>query len=269
MQNWNRLRVLGIAVCLSSLGAIPAAAQASANEPTYYALVDGSTYQHGCFDPCMCPLMETAPLKGSFVLTFAGSDGLFDLYDVSEVDWTAIIGNEFERSIQGSGTYRVGGEFAVMHELSLDLKIDGEPPTRLSSGLVVGGGDFPAIVTTISIHGGFCLDTVIQVVAKPTTKLSIAHDAISWQASPMAAGYDVVAGDLGLLRQTQGDFEIAAQSCLANDAAASQLPHAVIPGPGTAMWMLVRPGAGSWDSGCATQLGSRDAGIAASPGACP
>ncbi len=131
-----------------------------------YRLNDNSTYQQGCFPPCECPIMEEARVRGTFKLTFTGSDGLFDYYAVEDVNWTVSLGNP-ERRLTGSGTYKVGGEFAVRHQLELDLSTDGGAPQHFDSGLVQGGGDFPhiAIAIAIAINGFYCYDTAIYVDA--------------------------------------------------------------------------------------------------------
>ncbi len=85
---------------------------------------------------------------------------------MTNVRWRATIFGK-DASITGSGTYRVGGEFAVEQQLALDLAIGGDPPRHFDSGLVPGGGEFPKIATTISLHSQTCFDTVIDVRAAP------------------------------------------------------------------------------------------------------
>lgn len=239
---------------------------------TVYWLGAGSTYQHGCFPPCMCPMMETAPIKGTFRLTFQQQDPLYDNYAVDDVHWTAPAGSG-EHVITGSGAYRIGGEVALTHELALDLQVDQNSVEHFDSGLVAGGGNFPTIEITISIHGGFCVDTVIELHAKPTTKLSLTDTAVSWEPLSAATGYDLVRGDLGVLRATRGDFTAATAECLGNDSTASSLSYEAVPEPGQGFWFAVRgvasTGAGTYDEGSAHQVGWRDAEIGAAAGSCP
>lgn len=104
--------------------------------------------------------------------------------------------------------------------------------------------------------------------------LSVTAATLSWSSLIVASVYDVVAGDLATLRATGGDFTAATQSCLADDQVGTSLAYTGQPAtPGEGFWFLVRGVAGatalSFDSFAAGQAGSRDAGIAASPGACP
>ncbi|OLD62261.1 MAG: hypothetical protein AUI33_13625 [Ignavibacteria bacterium 13_1_40CM_2_61_4] len=74
------------------------------------------------------------------------------------------------------------------------------------------------------------------------------------------------------LHATVGDFTLATNDCLADNTAAISLDDPAAPGAGDGFWYLVRAlscAAGTYDSGAPSQVGSRDAEIAASPGACP
>ena len=90
---------------------------------------------------------------------------------------------------------------------------------------------------------------------------------------PGAAGYDVVEGDLGLLRASSGDFAQATTACLANDVAGTSWSHGADPGAGEGRWYLWRPvmssGPGSYDSADAGLAASRDAGVEAAASTCP
>jgi hypothetical protein len=66
--------------------------------------------------------------------------------------------------ITGSGTYRIGGEFARQHQLVLELTIGDETPQQFDSGLIPGGAAFPDMLPiVISINGMVCFDTVIDI----------------------------------------------------------------------------------------------------------
>lgn len=143
-----------------------ASGQASVTLPVVYELAPGSTFQRGCYEPCLCPLEEEVSIHGTFRLTRSSADPLFTRYAVTDVHWTAPDSAQ-ELVITGSGTYRVGGEVAVVHQLELDLSVNGEPVQHFDSGLVPGGAEFPKIDIVISINGMYCYDTVIHVVARP------------------------------------------------------------------------------------------------------
>ncbi len=152
-------------VCLV-IGAGAAHGQSTAPPPVVYELMKESSYVSGCFPPCACPITAEQPIRGTFTLARAGSDPLFTTYAVSDIRWMVMQGDVL-LPIAGSGTYRVGGEVAITHQLTLDLRIGDKPPQRFDSGLVPGGGEFPEIHIVISIHGMYCDDVVIRVHARP------------------------------------------------------------------------------------------------------
>jgi len=155
--------VLGVLVyALAALLSLPAEAQPALNGPLY-RLEPGSTFSRGCFPPCLCPVFSTDEIQGTYALTFDHADPLFAHYVVDEVNWIVTMGGE-EVQITGSGTYRLGGEFALLHQMVLELTIGDEPPQTFDNGLISGGAEFPAMINiAISINGMFCFDTVIDI----------------------------------------------------------------------------------------------------------
>lgn len=134
----------------------------------FYSLLPESQFTQGCFAPCLCPIMLGQELRGSFVLIEDSSSPAspFRDFEVRGVRWwTTLAGAAVP--ITGSGHYRVGGEVAITQELQLDLQIGDGPVQHFDSGVVAGGGEFPAIDVRIAVNGAFCFDTVIDVVAKP------------------------------------------------------------------------------------------------------
>jgi hypothetical protein len=95
---------------------------------------------------------------------------------------------------------------------------------------------------------------------------------LEWTPVSGATGWDVVFGYLDLLRATLGDFEVAAEGCLADNQTEIGLAFADLPAPGDAYWFLVRPancgGPGTYDSLGPMQIGGRDAEINASTVSC-
>jgi hypothetical protein len=93
-----------------------------------------------------------------------------------------------------------------------------------------------------------------------------------WSADPLAESYDVVYGNLGALNASGGNFTTSIQGCVAENTAALQVVHDALPPVGGAFFYLLRAsscaGPGTWDSGAASQVGSRDAEIGAAPGTC-
>jgi len=102
---------------------------------------------------------------------------LFREFAVVNVHWLALDPSG-RIPVRGFGTYKVGGEFAVQHQLKLLLKVDGVDSALFDRGLVPGGGDFPRIDIPISISGAVCFDTIINIHAAPIV-LSIAKGSLN------------------------------------------------------------------------------------------
>ena len=102
--------------------------------------------------------------------------------------------------------------------------------------------------------------------------LEVSRSGLSWSAVPDASGYQLIGGEVEMLRQTAGDFEQATTACLTEDAPGTSFTDPFAPPPGEGAWYLVSArncaGLGGFDSGGSGQPVSRDAGIAASQ-VCP
>lgn len=107
-----------------------------------------------------------------------------------------------------------------------------------------------------------------------TLTLMAGADHLFWaQPSRSTRGaFDVVRGDLGILASTGGDFEQATLECLSAGQPQAALSVTGDPPAGAGHFYLVRDGApegsGTYDTSSPSQVGSRDAEIAASPGSC-
>src|SRR5262245_52991948 len=110
-------------------------AQIDTSGGTLYRLNQDSTFQEGCFPPCLCPITEAVPVKGTFVLTPTGFDGLYNTYAITDVNWLTSSGGA-ETIVTGRGTYKIGGEVALQQQLILDLRIGSNKPEHFDSGLV-------------------------------------------------------------------------------------------------------------------------------------
>jgi len=190
-----------------AFGAPTALAQGASDAATIYRLNPASNYEQGCFGPCMCPILVGTDVRGTFVLTSTGFDGLFNTYAVTDVNWIVASGDQ-ELRVTGSGTYKVGGEFAVQQELALDLKIGDSEVQRFDSGLVPGGGKFPDISVTISISGQVCFDTVFLVAASPVPPEQV-HPYILLPESTVQRGcFPPCECPLGVPRPIGGTFAL-------------------------------------------------------------
>ena len=156
-----------IALLLCGVAASSGLKAQAASGSMLYRLNPESNFERGCFPPCFCPVMIGEPVKGTFLLTPTGFDGLFNTYVVMDVNWSGPI-NGAATVVTGSGTYKVGGEFALQQQLSLNLQIGGGNVEHFDSGLVADSAPFPDINVTISTNRQYCFDTVFNVSASPT-----------------------------------------------------------------------------------------------------
>ncbi len=154
----------------STRAQIPCPASPPDPSSVVYRLSEPSSFQFGCFGPCACPVTVREHMGGSFVLTPTFFDGLYQHYRLCEIDWL-IPGSTSGGPpihVQGSGTYRIGGQVAVQQELNLFVTLNGGDPAEYKSGLVPSGGEFPRIDIETARHGHFCWDSVLAVHAAPS-----------------------------------------------------------------------------------------------------
>ena len=178
-----RYRSISLAIFIASMAAASPARAQTTPHSVIYSMARESEFAWGCFGPCMCPVLVRQPLLGTFELTRTGIDPQFEYYSVTNVRWR-LTDTSTPVTIVGSGTYRRGGEVAVQEQLTLDLSFDGGDPQHFDSGLLPAGAPFPEIRTTISLHGGFCFDSLFTVDAKP---LGTASNEVADNAHPLIA----------------------------------------------------------------------------------
>ena len=158
----------GCVLLALAIGAPQAEAQQAA-APLVYGLGEPSMFEAGCLPPCMCPVSNRAPLRGTFNLSSTQPTGSgAQSYYVLDVDWTVPSGTALSH-IRGAGTYEIFATAPTRHRLILDLAVDGEEPRRYDSGTVEGGDDFPAIRLPVALYGFFCHDSVYGLDALPRT----------------------------------------------------------------------------------------------------
>jgi hypothetical protein len=163
--------LLRTARALALLFALAAIAHADAVTPTPYKLSSSSNLAWGCMGPCACPVIFTGSLQGGFTLVQKNVDPLYTHYDVLGIAWRYVVpGTDRVVDVTGHGTYQLGGEFARMERLQLDLVSDGLVVQHFDSDLVPAGeGTFPAIDIEVHVNASSCLDSVLHVIAAPAT----------------------------------------------------------------------------------------------------
>jgi len=172
----------------------------------------------------------------------------------------------------------VSGHFALALPAGVYRVILGPPPgSGVFRVILEGQAVGPADTTLLTQHlpfrpmlGDTCdgLDNDCDGAVDEGCGIQLLRDKVTmaWSSVPLATGYDVVVGDLQLLRQT-GDFGGATTACLADDQAATAFAESDPIGPGELFWYLVR-------SVFADSVGSygsplQDTGVDSAPAACP
>jgi hypothetical protein len=135
-------------------------------------------------------------------------------------------------------------------------------------GPTAGDGDY------LDNGGRYCSCAAIppSFTSSLVASKSGSDSSISWDPVAGATGYDVVEGNLDVLRSSGGDFTSALTSCIGSHVPGTTVNTSSVPAAGSGLWHLVRGvncAKGTWDEGVASQQGSRDAEIAASGSACP
>ena len=197
------MRILGpasiLAAALLALSAATVQGQTDPSKPMQYKLEPPSSFQTGC--------IVAHPLKGTFTLEHTASDPLFENYRVADVRWVVTDATTYF-TITGSGTYRIGGEFAVQHQLVLDLSLDGGAPLRFDSGLILTEYQFPNIVIDVRRNGSACNDTVIHVDATDPVTTAVEESKLSRAPTlvmaPNPFGFET---ELRLTLPLSGDIE--------------------------------------------------------------
>jgi hypothetical protein len=102
----------------------------------------------------------------------------------------------------------------------------------------------------------------------------LSGNLVSWTPVPNGQVGDLVRGRVSTLVSSGGNYTLSTETCLLDNDSGRTYPEAGVPSLNDAFWYLARDvnlcsGPGTYDEGSASQVGSRDAEIAASPGACP
>lgn len=181
---WGAAAILTLVACAGS-----ARAQDNAIR---YALADDTNLSIGCVEPCKCPVYWL-PVRGTVTLTPRETDPLFQHYAVEKVDWEIPRFDGGVLRVKGSGRYRIGGEFALVHQLELDLQVGEQPPQHFDSGIVVGGVNFPRIDIAVAVNGFFCYDSIFTVLASPTVSVIdvTAETPLMVRPNPFHAGTEI------------------------------------------------------------------------------
>ena len=167
MKRWRILFFL----CAASL--LLGCNTATALPIVLYNLLPGTSFQEGCGGPCMCPVMASGNVKGTFGVVSSGGVGQTKAlpatmsYKLRDIAWTVFdTTGQVIHTITGEGTYqyRRVGVGVVKQQLTLKISIDGQDPISLDSGQLVGYGRFPAFAVSARSDTG-CFEVEMDIVA--------------------------------------------------------------------------------------------------------
>jgi len=141
-----------------------------------------------------------------------------------------------------------------------------------NTALQVAGVSATAQGNRVVTNGDITSVTIADAGVQSKLDLRLEKTRLWWGTVAGASSYDVVRGSLNELRASAGNFAspLVTQLCLVNNEVGTSWVNTETPGAGQGVWYLVRSQAGgTYDSGSASQAGSRDAEIAASGNGCP
>jgi hypothetical protein len=183
-----------------------------------------------------------------------------------------------EEMLVWGGLVIPSSNIGVGYALNQSLDLDGDGTTAcLGDCDDTNASIHPGAVEVCDLRDNDCNgstdDGIIAPQGAPGVLLakSGSDASVSWTPISTASTYEAVEGSLGLLASSAGDFSVAVTDCV-QTVAGTTLTWPDTPAPGTGLFLLVRPdncaGGGTFDEGSASQIGSRDAEIAASGHAC-
>ena len=190
---------------------------------------------------------------------------------------------EIEEFVQLSGTAAGDGSLSVTieGEVVTISPSAGQTAAQVAQDLAAAinaNANLQALGVTATVVGdrvvtnGDITDvTITDSSLSELLELSVEATRLWWSTVGGSTGYDAVRGSLLDLQATGGDFSDPAvtETCLGNDQAVTFVEGPGEPSAGQGYWFLVREAAGSYDTGAPSQVGTRDAEIAASGNGCP
>ncbi len=132
-----------------------------------YCLGRPSNYQEGCLPPCLCPILASQPLRGSYGVVELRNYGTWIEYAVVDMDLRVVSAFDPPSStFRGVGRYIwVSGFAGVIEQMQLALSIDGGPLTAFDSGFNNDfDNQFPdRIDIRVAMNGFYCYDIVLDI----------------------------------------------------------------------------------------------------------
>ncbi len=121
--------LLGAMATASLLASRAAIAQPTSTFPWTYTLTGESSLTDDC--PVCDRVAIVVPLRGTFQLRLLEQGPLFTTYSLDDISLHGKNANGARYSVTGKGTYRIGGELAVLQDLFLEVEIGNGVSTNL------------------------------------------------------------------------------------------------------------------------------------------
>jgi hypothetical protein len=139
-----------------------------------YELAEGSMLVETCTPECR-RLDILAPLTGTFLLgEIAGAPNPVSTYRVDAIDFRGAAGDR-EFRVTGAGTYRQGGEVALLQEMRLEVAVNDRPSVILRAAPASPGATFPAIDIELEEENPPFDHYRLRIVARPRSSPSPAY----------------------------------------------------------------------------------------------
>lgn len=138
-------------------------------ELTRYRLTSPSSFQQGCFPPCLCPLQAPVKMRGVYDLVLLRDLGTIQEYAVVNARFRTVGASLSQvHTVRGAGFYtRISGFAGYLEQFELGATVDGGPLTAFDSGLNNGGDEFPDISATLTDNDFVCFNTVLDLFSSP------------------------------------------------------------------------------------------------------
>lgn len=158
------MRNVPLILLVATLGACLAPTPIDGQIP--YAIDLPAYWQEGCLPPCLCPILFSDDLTGTFTRTFTGYDGDTQLHAIDDIEFSL---NQAPGVVTGTGLWRADDALGLQR-LELDVVIEGALRSFDSDWVPwvpVAPDQVELLEIAVAENGFYCYDTVFGIVASP------------------------------------------------------------------------------------------------------
>jgi hypothetical protein len=151
-------------------GTVVFAQAPTTNQPWAYLLVGDSSLLDDC--PICDRISIPVPMRGTFNLRLLEANSLSTLYAIENIQFTA---GDRPYRVTGSGTFEIGGDFALTQDMSLQLQIDDGFTNKLcyfTNSTLLPDRQWPMIDATVGqTNGTFTQIFTLRLAAAPVREI--------------------------------------------------------------------------------------------------